>query len=146
MIGLLTVASAQTTANVQHFGPTGAAQGFASVPSTRQLRGRGGAFEAIADYAHRPLQRSALVDGVLQRDAGAIDSLFAFHARAAYGVTDFLELAVDAPFLQVTSTDQAILDLGGQSTILATGDLCLSASVRPLSEISSAAGPAVSPR
>lgn len=131
---LASIAYAQSTANVQHFWPTGGAQGFATVPSARQLRAMGGGVDVYGNYAHRPLQRSIVTDQGLVRDVGAIDSLFAAHVRAAFGITEWLELAADTPLLQVASTDQAIIDFGGAHHILATGDVAISASLRPLSE------------
>ncbi len=132
LLGL--AAYAQTSPNLQSFWPVGGAQGFAVVPSARQLRKRAGAITFVGNYGHRPLQRSVLVDGMLERDAGGIDSLFAVHVRAAYGVLDSLELSVGMPAFQALSVGEALASYGGTPAIVATGDLALEVGWRPLGE------------
>ncbi|MEZ4315953.1 MAG: OmpA family protein [Myxococcota bacterium] len=148
MILLLAAQSAlaQTapTPNVQRFLPTGSSQGFATVLSARQLPKKGFGIDGVAQYAHRPFQRSAVIDGQLVRDEGAVDGLFALHLRAGYGITDFLEVSVDAPVFQYTRTAAAIADFNGSAGGAAEGggtegnagfgDVALNVQLRPLSE------------
>jgi outer membrane protein OmpA-like peptidoglycan-associated protein len=135
MILLASLAMGQSTPNLQHFSLAGSASGFATVPSARQLTAMGFGFDAVAQYGHRPLQRTRLLeDGRRIRDAGGIDSLFAVHLRAAFAPTDWLEISAGAPALQVASTGEAIVDYGGAHSILATGDVTAQIALRPLPE------------
>ena len=112
---LAAAAHAQTApgANVQRFLPTGSSQGFATTLSARQLPKTGFGVDGIFQYAHRPFQQSVIVDGQLVRDEGAVDALFATHLRAGFGIVDWLEVSVDAPVFQYTSTAAAIETFGG---------------------------------
>lgn len=137
LVALVSTASAQqenVSPNIQHFLPTGSTQGFATVPSARQLPQKGFGFDIVANYAHRPFQRSAFVDGVLTRDEGAVDALFAAHLRAAYGVTKWLEVALDAPVFNYTSTAPALTDFGGNDGSVGFGDVTVNVHLRPVSE------------
>ncbi len=141
---LLGVAQAQETEqpgntpspNIQRFLPTGSMQGFATVPSARQLPQLGFGFDAVFQYAHRPFQRSVIDEttGQLVRDEGAVDALFATHLRLGLGLTDWMEVSLDAPVFQYTSTAPAIAEFGGTEGSAGFGDVALNLQVRAVDE------------
>jgi len=136
MLLLAGVALAQTapTPNIQRFLPTGSSQGFATVPSARQLPKKGFGFDAVVQYAHRPFQQSVVVGGELVRAEGAVDGLFAAHLRGAYGLTDWFEISLDAPVFQYTTTGLAIEDYGGAQGTAGVGDVALNLQLQAVSE------------
>ncbi|MBW2256466.1 MAG: OmpA family protein [Deltaproteobacteria bacterium] len=120
--------------DVQRFEPASLASGFIVTPSARQLSA--GKVEAalIAEWGYRPLQLAAEQEGVLVREEGAIEHLAAAHLRGGVGLTDWLQVGVGMPVLQIVSGQPSGLFDGASPESLAAGDLTAELGVRPVSE------------
>ncbi len=153
--GLLTAAALQSAParaqaeprlNVQHFEPTGATSGFATVFTGRQLRKAKFGADLLGNWAFRPLQSSFEVAGTLVPDRDAIQHLTAVHLRLAVGATDWFQIAVRMPVLQSAVTGTAIEDFGGSRTSnLGVGDVTLELGFLPLNERNKGVGLAIVP-
>ncbi|MCA9566344.1 MAG: OmpA family protein [Myxococcales bacterium] len=123
MLAVLASALAQDpTLDLQRFLPTGAAQGFVTVPSARQCPSQGYALEALGQLGGGGFYGVTESGGTVTVEPRAT-TITALHVRGAYGVTRAVELALQAPLVQA---------VGGSG--IGTGDVRLAASLRPLAE------------
>jgi len=130
-------ASAQTaTANLQQFSLNGDVHSFARVRSARIAPTLRPAFALVFDYGHRPLQRSRITGGT-ERLEGAVDGLFAAHLRAGFAFTEWVELAIQMPVLQIENLGPAAGDYLSNTSAnpgLGIGDLRIEGRFLPLRE------------
>jgi len=119
-----TALAQEAAPDVQHLSPSGTTSGFATARSATHLERGVFSIDALGQYAYRPFQL-AVVDtsGELIRRDGVVDGLAAMHLRAAYGITDWFELSVGAPVLQIATTGPGLTTLGGQAQTVGTGDV-----------------------
>ncbi|TNE92236.1 MAG: hypothetical protein EP330_02590 [Deltaproteobacteria bacterium] len=126
---LATPASAQEpSANAQRLDLGGlGTSGFALTPAARQLGQGQVTGHVVFDYAYRPLQLAVVgEDGNLTGANSGIEHLTAFHIGGAVGVTDFFQIGLRAPILQVVSpTLDHTLFLGEAPPAAGLGDISL---------------------
>ena len=122
------------TLDIQRFTPVGSYHNFLTVHDGQLLPKKKFGFDVVFNYAYRPLQTVARD---LRRTGGAVDGLFAGHFRAGFAFTDWVELDLGIGFMQIASTGEGILELGGKQQVFSLGDLWIEGRFRVLREIDS---------
>ena len=90
--------------DLQRFDPAANRHGFVLVEGAQQLPALKPGFDLYFGYAHHLLQRST---DDLERRAGVVDGLISGHLRVGFGFTDWAEIDVKMPFLQVARLGEA---------------------------------------
>jgi len=119
------------TLDIQRFTPVGSYHNFLTVHDGQLLPKKKFGFDVVFNYAYRPLQTVARD---LRRTGGAVDGLFAGHFRAGFAFTDWVELDLGIGFMQIASTGEGILELGGKQQVFSLGDLWIEGRFRVLRE------------
>jgi outer membrane protein OmpA-like peptidoglycan-associated protein len=118
--------------DVQRFHPVAASHGFVGVETANQLPALRPGFDLWLTYAHRPLQLSS-PGGT--RQLGILDGLFSGHLRAGFAFTDWAQIDVRFPFLQITKVgDLGLGTFAGQDDAFSLGDLWLEGRFRLIPE------------
>ena len=120
--------------DVQRFVPAGSERGFVLTwdGSGRDQKEFG--IDVVLGLARRPL---STVNGSGAVTAEAIELLFAGHAHAAIGATDWLEIDLTMAFMQFARTGEGLDALGGgtgDNRVFSLGDMWLEARFQPLSQ------------
>ena len=124
--------SATPAVDIQRFSPVAASHGFVGVETAEQLPALKPGFDLWLTYGHRPLQLSS-ADG--QRQVGIVDGIFSGHVRAGFGFTDWAQVDVRLPLLQITRVgDLGLGGFGGADDAFSLGDLWLEGRFRLLAE------------
>jgi outer membrane protein OmpA-like peptidoglycan-associated protein len=129
-------ASAQPTASadLQHFSLNGDVNSFAYVRSARIAPKMRPSFGLVFNYAHRLLQNANVNPGQVTRTSGGVGGILAGQARAAFAFTDWVEVGVQMPFLEVVNFDQDFSGFTSGSAGVGAGDLRLEGRFLPLRE------------
>ncbi len=117
--------------DIQRFQAVGSYHNFILVHDGQLLPRRSFGFDVSFNYGYRPLQ---VVAGDLRRTGGAVDGLFAGQFRAGYAITNWVEVNAGIAFMQVASTGEGILELGGKEQVFSLGDLWVEGRFRVLRE------------
>ena len=117
--------------DIQRFNPVGSYHNFVLVHDGQLLPKRTFGFDVSFNYAYRPLQTVA---GDMRRTGGAVDGLFAGQFRAGFAITDWVEVDAGIAFMQIASTGEGILELGGKQQVYSLGDLWIEGRFRVLRE------------
>jgi len=117
--------------DIQRFVPVGSYHNFLGVHDGQLLPKMKFGFDVTFNYGYRPLQTVA---GDLRRTGGAVDGLFAGHFRAGFAFTDWVEVDAGIGFMQIASTGEGILELGGKEQVFSLGDLWIEGRFRLLRE------------
>ena len=117
--------------DVQRFDPVAGYHSFVLVETGRQLPALRPGFDLWLSYAHHPLQYSS---ADLERREGIIDGLFTGHLRAGFGITDWAEVDVKIPFLQLSRIGTAFTGYAPGSTQYSLGDIAIEGRFRLLAE------------
>jgi len=135
-VGLSAPAAAQMqpTLDVQRFLPVGSPRGFVTVQTGNNLPQLGFKFDAFFQYGHRPFQKSAVDQGGLVRDVGVMDGLFAVHLGAGFGITDWAEIAVRMPVVQIARLGEGFSQFSAGDKTVGLGDLAIEGRFRILDE------------
>jgi outer membrane protein OmpA-like peptidoglycan-associated protein len=123
------------TLNLQRFQPVGLSHGFATTYTARQLPGMRFGADLTLGYAFRPFQMSRLnEDGSLSRESALVEHLASGQLGLAMGFTNWFELRVAMPVVQITSGDDTSLADVNAATGFGVGDLTTEFRFRPLGE------------
>ncbi len=117
--------------DIQRFDPAANTHGFVAVEAAHQLPALKPGFDLYFGYAHHLLQRST---DDLERQAGVIDSMISGHLRLGFGFTDWAEIDVELPFLQVSRVGEAFVGFTPGTWELSLGDLGIEGRFRLLAE------------
>ncbi len=128
-----TPAMAQLTPSLdlQRFDPAANTHGFVAVEGAHQLPALRPGFDLYFGYAHHLLQRSS--DDLL-RQVGVVDGMISGHLRVGFGFTDWAEIDLKLPFLQVSRIGEAFVGFTPDTWELSLGDLAVEGRFRLLSE------------
>ncbi|MCO4744475.1 MAG: OmpA family protein [Proteobacteria bacterium] len=136
---LSTTAVAQETGpttNAQRLDTAGLGTGFALTPAAVQMEQGQVTGHFVFDYAWRPLHL-ATSDGAggLESRVSGIEHLTAFHLGGAVGVTDFFQIGLRAPLLQIVSpTLEHAAFLGEAPPAAGLGDVSVDLGLLAMSE------------
>jgi len=117
--------------DIQRFVPVGSYHNFMLVHDGQLLPRLKFGFDVSFNYGYRPLQTVA---SDLRRTGGAVDGLFAGQFRAGFAITDWVEVDAGIAFMQIASTGEDILSLGGKQQVFSLGDLWIEGRFRVLRE------------
>ncbi len=134
MVSASTVQAQEPTpaVDIQRFHPVAASHGFVGVETASQLPALRPGFDLWLTYADKPLQLSSPSGA---RQVGIVDGIFSGHLRAGFGITDWAQVDVRFPFLQITKVgDQGLGGFGGQEDAFSLGDIWLEGRFRLLAE------------
>ncbi|MCB9681539.1 MAG: OmpA family protein [Alphaproteobacteria bacterium] len=121
--------------DVNRFEASGMISGFAQTYSARQLAAKRFSVDVLGVYAWRPLQASQDIRGDLIRREPAIEHLGSLHLRASVGATDWLQISLSAPAVQVLQLGYGLDRFAGPVRApVAGGDIALELAFRPLDE------------
>ena len=135
-------ASAQLEAslNAQQFNPVAGFHEFVAVDSARTLPRLKPGFGLTVNYGHRVLQK---VDGEGNRLYGIIDGVVGGDLQVGFGITDWLEVDLNIPFMEIAIVDQLVGF--GPGAHYSLGDIALSAKIAILNPTKKPIGIAIQP-
>jgi outer membrane protein OmpA-like peptidoglycan-associated protein len=117
------------TLNSQQFVPVASYHEFIAVDSARIAPALTPMFDLSFNYAHRPVQRS---DQDFGRLFGVIDGIVGGDFRFGFAFTNFLDISVNVPFMQLMLTGPGLGGGYGDGTHYALGDVGLQFRIAPL--------------
>ncbi|MCO4768500.1 MAG: OmpA family protein [Deltaproteobacteria bacterium] len=115
--------------NVQQFVPAASYHEFLVTDSARIAPALTPFFDLQFNYAHRPLQRE---DQDFNRLFGIVDGVVGGDFRAGFAFTNFLDVSLNFPFMQLGLTGDGAPAGYQNSTFYSIGDLGLTVRVAPL--------------
>jgi len=125
----LAQAQLSPTFNAQQFVPVASYHEFIAVDSARIAPALTPMFDLTFNYAHRPLQRHS--EG-FDRLFGVIDGIVGGDFRAGFAFTNWLDVSVNLPFMQLMLTGPGLGGGYGEGTHYSLGDVGLQFRVAPL--------------
>ena len=135
LLALLVAPAAQAqltpSLDLQRFAPAANRHGFVAIEGAQQLPALTPGFDLHFGYAHHLLQRST---DDLERRVGVVDGLISGHLRIGFGFTDWAEIDLKMPFLQMARLGPAFEGLAPDSWQLSLGDLAIEGRFRLLAE------------
>ena len=130
--GVMAQAALTPEVDVQRFLPSGSSRSFVRTWDGSALSARTFGFDLTFSLAHRPVQT---VNANLQPSDEVVDLLFAGHIRAAYAITDWVEIDATMAFAQLARTGAGLDALGagsGKNRTFSLGDLWIEGRFTPL--------------